>query len=113
MSKLQKKPSALKREHTALQNMKFQKKILFLGHFCPPGSGSGSPVPDPDFGSGSGYRSTDLIESGSKTLVNSEVPFLRTRDRCSLRTEYPKFLNFRVSDPPAAGNPSSETFPQL
>jgi hypothetical protein len=42
-SKLQKKPSALKREHPALQNMKF----------------------------GSGYGSPDLIESGSETLEMS------------------------------------------
>jgi hypothetical protein len=39
---------ALKREHPALQNMKFQKFSTFVGCFCPPGSGS-----------------TDLIESGS------------------------------------------------
>ncbi len=40
MSKLQKKPSALKREHPALQNMKFLKFFsVFVGHFCPPGSG--------------------------------------------------------------------------
>jgi hypothetical protein len=44
--KLQKKPSALKREHPALQNMKFLKFVLlFVGHFCPPGSGSGSTDP--------------------------------------------------------------------
>jgi hypothetical protein len=39
-SKLQEKPSALKREHPALQNMKFLNFFIFLGHFCPPGSGS-------------------------------------------------------------------------
>jgi hypothetical protein len=38
VSKLQKKPSALKREHPALQNMKY---LIFVDHFCPPGSGSG------------------------------------------------------------------------
>ncbi len=38
--------SALKREHSALQNMKFHKFFLFLGHFCPPGSGSGIHWPD-------------------------------------------------------------------
>ncbi len=36
----------------------------FAGHFCPPGSGSG-------------YRSTDLIKSGSKTLPLSR-PYLPT-----------------------------------
>jgi hypothetical protein len=43
MSKLQKKLSALKREHLALQNMKFL-------NFCPPGSGSGFGIriPNPD-----------------------------------------------------------------
>jgi hypothetical protein len=36
--KLQEKPSALKREYPALQNMKFQTFLYFisLGHFCPP-----------------------------------------------------------------------------
>jgi hypothetical protein len=42
MSKLQKKPSALKRGHPTLQNMNFYKFFsTFVGHFCPPGS------PDP------------------------------------------------------------------
>jgi hypothetical protein len=41
----------LKREHPALQNMKFRNFLfIFVGSFYPPGSGSGS---------------TDLIESGS------------------------------------------------
>jgi hypothetical protein len=32
-----KKPSALKREHPALQNMKFLDFFsIFVGHFCPP-----------------------------------------------------------------------------
>ncbi len=49
-SKLQQKTPALKREHTALQNMKFLNFFaIFVGNFCPPGSG---------------YGSTDLIESG-------------------------------------------------
>jgi hypothetical protein len=34
-SKLQKKASALKREHPALQNMKFQKNFYFCGSFLP------------------------------------------------------------------------------
>jgi hypothetical protein len=46
MSKLQKKPSALKKEHPALQNMKF---LIFF-------------YPDPDSENGSGP--TDQIESG-------------------------------------------------
>jgi hypothetical protein len=44
ISKLQKKPSALKREHPALQNMKFLNFFpIFVVHFCPPGSGSRCP----------------------------------------------------------------------
>jgi hypothetical protein len=49
----QKKPSALKREHLALQNMKFLNFFYFCGNFCPPGSE---------------YGSTNLIESGSGDL---------------------------------------------
>ncbi len=45
-SKLQKKPSALKREHAALQNMKFLNFFYFYGSF-------------------SSCWITDLIESGS------------------------------------------------
>ncbi len=42
MSKLQKKPSALKRGHPTLQNMNFYQFFsTFVSHFCPPGSGSG------------------------------------------------------------------------
>jgi hypothetical protein len=42
MSKLQKKPSALKRGHPTRQNMNFYQNFsTFVGHFCPPGSGSG------------------------------------------------------------------------
>jgi hypothetical protein len=52
MSKLQKKPSALKRGHPTLQNINFYNFFsTFVGYFCPPGSGSGF---------------TDPIESGSK-----------------------------------------------
>ncbi len=48
MSKLQEKPSALKRQHAALQKMKFFN-FLFkcVGNFCPLGSES-NPDPDPD-----------------------------------------------------------------
>jgi hypothetical protein len=35
-SKLQKKPAALKKEHPALQNMKFCKFFYFGGSFFPP-----------------------------------------------------------------------------
>ncbi len=70
MSKLQKKPSALKRGHPTLQNMNFYKFFsTFVGHFCPPGSGSGFRIriwiPNPDLDSESGSGSTGPIESGS------------------------------------------------
>jgi hypothetical protein len=39
-SKLQEKPSALKRDHPALQKMKLINCFLFIGSFYPPGSGS-------------------------------------------------------------------------
>jgi hypothetical protein len=52
-------PSSLKREHPALQNMKFIKKnSIFVGHFCPPGSG---------------FRSTDVDESGANPVITSFV----------------------------------------
>jgi hypothetical protein len=65
MSKLQEKPSALKREHPALQKMKFINFVLCLWVTF------ALLVPDPDSESGS----TDLIESGSTT--NPEPCFLR------------------------------------
>jgi hypothetical protein len=40
MHKLQEKPSALKKEHSTLQNMKILTFTIFVGHFCPPRSGS-------------------------------------------------------------------------
>jgi hypothetical protein len=52
--KLQKKPTAPKREHPALQNIIFLNFFsIFVGHICPPESGYGStdlinPDPDPD-----------------------------------------------------------------
>jgi hypothetical protein len=57
MSKLQNKPSALKREHPALQNMKFLTFFLLLQVIFA--------LLDPDSESGSG--STDLIEFGSNS----------------------------------------------
>jgi hypothetical protein len=43
MSKLQERPSALKGEHPALQNLKFLNFLfIFVGHFRPSGLGSGS-----------------------------------------------------------------------
>jgi hypothetical protein len=51
MSKLQEKPSALKREHS---KMKFIIFAMFLGHCCPPEAGSRGP-----------------IESGSTALIGT------------------------------------------
>jgi hypothetical protein len=62
-SKLQKKPSALKREHPALQNMKFLNFILLLRVIF------SLLDPDPDSEDGTGSGSTDPIESGSATLI--------------------------------------------
>jgi hypothetical protein len=57
-SKLQKKHSTLKREHPALQKLKFLNFFYFCGSFLPSWIRM-----DPDYEYGSG--STDLIESGS------------------------------------------------
>ncbi len=54
MSKLQKKPSALKRDIQHLKTWNFLIFTTFMGHFWPPGSGS-----------------AELIESGSVTLVST------------------------------------------
>jgi hypothetical protein len=58
ISKLQKKPSTLKREHPALQNMKFLNFFLLLRVIFA--------LLDLD----SEYGSADLIESGSNTNLN-------------------------------------------
>jgi hypothetical protein len=43
---VQEKPSALKRENPALQNMTFSYFFsFFVGYFCPPGSWFGSSEP--------------------------------------------------------------------
>jgi hypothetical protein len=47
-SKLQTKPSALKREHPALQNMNFLNFSIIVGHFCPPWIRIRIPNPDSD-----------------------------------------------------------------
>ncbi len=75
MSKSQKKSQTLKREHPALQNMKFLIFFYFCGSFCPPGSGFGFWIririhwPDIiriQFGSGSAtLKNTKILWSGS------------------------------------------------
>ncbi len=52
------RPPAFKREHPALQNMKFKKKFYLRGSFCP------------DSETGSGHGSNDLVESWSETLYS-------------------------------------------
>ncbi len=69
MSKLQENPSAFKKEHPALQNIKFLYFSNLIGLFA---------LLDPD--SESGSVSTDLIESGSgsETLLRqTELSFER------------------------------------
>jgi hypothetical protein len=61
--KLQKKPSALKREHPARENMKFLNFFLFLLVIFA--------LLDPDSESRSG--STDIIESGFATLLGTDT----------------------------------------
>jgi hypothetical protein len=58
MSKRQEKPSALKREHPALQKLKFINFFLFLWVIF------ALLDPDPDCESGPGYGSRDPTESG-------------------------------------------------
>jgi hypothetical protein len=89
-SKLQKKPSALKREHPALQNIKFLDFILLLWVIF----ALLDLDPNPD--SESGYGSTDLIESGSEALLQrlSSSP-VASRADFSLPLSLPKipFVN--------------------
>jgi hypothetical protein len=59
MSKLKKKPSALKREHPALQTMEFLNCLLFWVIFA---------LLDPDPNSEYGSGSTEMIEFGSNPV---------------------------------------------
>jgi len=87
MSKLQKKPSALKRGHPTLQNMNFYKFFpTFVGYFCPPGSGSTDPIesgsnPDPQpcrEGTVSAAKICDLYKvPGVFPFKRIPVPFIR------------------------------------
>ncbi len=72
MSKLQEKTSALKREHPALQNMKFINFFYFVGNFCPPRSWSN---PDPL------HCKKDLILSYYKTVTGNLNLYLYKRVR--------------------------------
>ncbi len=88
MSKLQKRPSALKREHPALQNI---KKILIFFLFL----WVIDALLDPDTDSEIEYGSTDLIESGSNpdpdskycnTYLNLGQMLLKFPDRINNKT---------------------------
>jgi hypothetical protein len=76
-SKIQKKPSVLKREHPAFRNLKFLSFFFqyFLGHFCPPGS-----------------------ESGSTDLIDPDPIRIRTVNEISVpvRSIDPKFFSYTV-----------------
>ncbi len=82
-SKLQKKPSAVKRIHPALQNMKFLNFSTFVGHFCPPRSGSGFRIririhwPEwiwIQFGSGSATLTNgDTLYQNSDNLIGGKI----------------------------------------
>ncbi len=67
-SKFQKKPSALKREHPALQNMKFLQFFVLLWVIF----ALLDPDPDSEYGSGS----TDLTESGSNLDPDPNAGYL-------------------------------------
>ncbi len=62
-SKQKEKPSALKREHPALQNMNFLNFFYFVGHFCSPGSGSKSADLIECWNSSNRYPKTERILS--------------------------------------------------
>ncbi len=91
-SKLQEKPSAIKREHKAQQNMTFFRTVgnvfdfsIFVSNFCLPGSGSGSGFsrpnqcgsePDPQHWKKVWLRSNLLDKKRSKyTLLRTEFIF--------------------------------------
>ncbi len=76
-SKLQKKPSAAKREHPALQNMKFLNYFLLLWVIF----ALLDPDPDSEYGSGS----TDSIESGFNP---DPQPWFMSINSCLLDLEF-------------------------
>ncbi len=92
MSKLQKKPSALKRGHPTLQNMNFYKKFSSLWVIFALLDSD----PDPDSESGSG--STGPIESGSNQALDPKPCKLQEKPS-PLKIEQPalkkmKFFTF-------------------
>jgi hypothetical protein len=70
------KPSALKREHPALQKMKLIICFIFFWAIFV------KLDPDPDCESGPGYGSTDPIESGS-TLHTRHKIYQKSQRKCN------------------------------
>ncbi len=98
--KLQEKNSALKREHPVLKNMKILDFFsIFVGHFCPPGSGSAiwcDPDPATHINAdpcGSGYETLVRSPSG-KGRQDSEVEIPRASE---LKSTFVTLLNYNWS----------------
>jgi hypothetical protein len=77
-------PSALKREHPALQKMKFIKFSIFVGNVCPTESGCRSPMD-------SGYGS----ESTTQSIFTSAALVLRLLS-CRNMSQYRSLVNVVV-----------------
>jgi hypothetical protein len=77
MSMLQKKPSALKSEHPALQKINFQNFFLLLWVLFA--------LLDPEPDSESGYGSTDLIEPDPNRIRNTEKKIKNYLALCSIK----------------------------
>ncbi len=74
-----------KKEHPALQNMKFRNLFtfsVFLGPFCPPGSGSSNP----------NYFNSDPCGSGSETLDLTKA-FAMVQNSCQSKMALSTFKN--------------------
>ena len=73
MPKLQEKPSPLKREHPVLTKHENSGLFsIFVGHFCPPGSG-----PDP-----ATQINADPCGSRSETLEKADITHIHMRKAC-------------------------------
>jgi hypothetical protein len=97
MSKLQEKPSALKREHPALQKMSFTNFFLCLWVIFAPGSEYGSRNPiesgswDPEY--------STTFEDCSRPARAGRAR-CRSADRCPDRTTFPSCSPAACSHPP-------------
>ncbi len=85
MSKLQEKTTALKKEHLALQKMKFINFFLCLRVIFAPLD------PDPDCESESAYGSRDPIESGSNPDPDREHWNIRVRPQSLFKAQHSNF----------------------